>query len=181
MSDAFVGEIKMFGGTYAPNGYLMCLGQELSLVQNQALEAVIGTTFGGNPGSTFALPHFGGRMAIGQGQAPGIAQAFAVGASGGAENMTLSVSNMPTHSHQLGVSTSEAQTGVPSLSGILAVGVDAAGSPLNIYGSSTATTGAYLNPNSVQPSGNSQPFSLRNPYLAVAFIIAATGVFPRAS
>ena len=181
MSEPFIAEIKMFAGNYVPRGYALCQGQLLPLQQNQALAAVIGNLYGGTLPQTIGLPHFGGVSPIGQGQAPGIAAAFSAGQGGGAQTVTLTNNNLPLHTHQLGASNQEAVGNAPSSTAILAAATDSAGTPLNIYGQAgdaATPMDTQLAPQAIGQSGASAPLSVRNPCLAVSFIIALTGIYP---
>ncbi len=180
MSDPFIGEIKMFAGNFAPYGFALCQGQLMPISQNTALFAILGTTYGGDGRSTYGLPNLGGITPIGQGQAPG-SDLYAWGESGGAESTTLLTSNMPNHTHPVRASLSGGVTNIPSPTAFLAAAADAAGTPANIYGS-TADTNTPRNitllPQSVSVAGGTLPFSLRNPYLTITFIIALFGEYP---
>lgn len=178
MSDPFIGEIKMLASNYAPRGYAMCYGQLLPIAQNNALFALVGTAYGGDGRTTFGLPHFGGRSPIGQGAAaPGVPSVYQLGEAGGKESTTLLQSNMPMHQHLHKVSTSPATTDKPDANSYLAAAVDGSGNAVNIYGTdiSAPTT---LAPQSIVPTGGSQAFDIRNPYLAVSFVIALVGEYP---
>lgn len=179
MSDAFIGEIKMFGGNFAPRGYSMCYGQLLSIQQNSALFSILGTSFGGDGVNTFGLPHFGGRSPIGQGAAaPGVPTVYDIGESGGVESTTLLSVNMPVHVHLQQATGETATTDKPGPNTFLAAAVDGGGNAVNIYGTSIAKSPTTLAPQSLSPAGGSQPFSIRNPYQAVSFIIALVGEYP---
>jgi len=181
MSEPYIAEIKMFAGDYAPKGYALCQGQLLAVNQNQAMAALIGNLYGGNWPQTIALPHFGGVMPVGQGQAPGIVAPFAVGNSGGAETVTLTSNNLPTHTHQLSATNQPGVTNIPVSNTYLAAATDSASTPLNIYGQfgdPRTPMDTQMAPQAIGYSGNSVPISLRNPYLSVSFIIALTGIFP---
>jgi microcystin-dependent protein len=100
MANPFIGEIRMFGGNFAPRQWALCDGQLLSIAQYQALFSLLGTTYGGNGVSTFALPNLQGRLALGYGQGPGLSN-YALGQTGGSETVTLTTSTMPGHNHSL--------------------------------------------------------------------------------
>ncbi|MEB6587970.1 MULTISPECIES: phage tail protein [Pseudomonas] len=181
MSDPFVGEVKMFAGNFAPYGYSLCQGQLMSISQNNALFAVLGVMYGGDGRSTFGLPNLCGTVPLGQGQAPGVSASFVPGETGGQESVTLLSTNMPNHSHQVRGSLADGSTNVPSNNAFLAAATDAAGTPVNIYGDTNdSTTKINVNvlPQSVGVSGGQLPFSLRNPYVAITFIIALWGEYP---
>src|SRR5215207_9632471 len=103
MSEPFIGEIRMFGGNFAPRGWAFCEGQLLSIAQNTALFSILGTTYGGNGTTTFALPDLRGRVPIQPGQGPGLSP-YTLGQMSGQENVTLLITNIPAHTHTLGAS-----------------------------------------------------------------------------
>jgi len=168
MSDPFLGEVKVFAGNFAPRGWAACDGQLLPISQNTALFSLLGTTYGGNGQSTFALPNLQGRMPIGAGQGPGLSDRQ-LGEAGGEAAVTLQASEMPRHNHALHGSSS-ATTGTPVPGVVLA-----------------ATTGAKVyrpatNPTTMAAplasSGGGQAHQNQQPYLGVMFIIAMQGIFP---
>src|SRR5437870_13183440 len=108
MGEPFVGEIRMFGGTFAPAGWAMCQGQLMPISQNETLFNLIGTTYGGDGQQTFALPNLAGRAPMHQGQGPGISQNYTIGESAGAESVTLTVQTTPIHTHAMIASTDPA-------------------------------------------------------------------------
>jgi len=173
MANPFIGEIRMFGGNFAPRQWALCNGQLLSIAQYQALFSLLGTTYGGNGVSTFALPNLQGRLALGYGQGPGLSN-YALGQTGGSETVTLSVNTMPGHTHFLSATTTGADQMLPTgqLTGKLSAG--------NLYvepGSQSPTLG-NLNSQSCGNSGGSQPHPNLMPALCVTFIISLTGIFP---
>lgn len=173
MSDPFLGEIKMFGGNFAPRGYALCNGQLLPLSQNTALFALLGTTYGGNGVSTFGLPDFQGRSPIHWGQGPGLSL-VTLGEAAGVETVTLLTSNIPPHIHALTVSSAEGTSNTPLANGYLGAAVDKDLNPINLY---TAVATAPVNLNT-SITGSGLPVENRSPYLAVSFIIALMGEFP---
>ncbi len=167
--------ITMFAANFAPQGWAKCEGQLLPINQNQALFSLIGTTFGGNGQTNFALPDFRNRSPIGVGQGPGLSPRT-LGERTGAQTATLTVANLPAHTHNGTVSVAstsnagnndEADGAIFATGGInhFSPGAQAAGA----MGGVTAT---------VNNTGGSQPFNIRQPYLAVTFIIALQGVYP---
>jgi microcystin-dependent protein len=165
MAQPYVGEIRMFAGNFAPAGWMFCEGQLLPISENETLFTLIGTTYGGDGESTFALPDLRGRIPIHQGNG------FILAETGGAEDITLTVSQTPAHSHPLLASTSP---GVSSN----AQGNALSSSPsilLYIEGQSPDTD---LSPSVVSPVGGSQPHTNFQPYLCVDFIISLFGLFP---
>jgi microcystin-dependent protein len=177
MSSPFVGEIRLFGGNFAPRNWALCNGQTLAISQNQALFALIGTTFGGNGVSTFQLPNLQGRVAIGQGAGLGLAPRT-LGQTGGEESVTLTPSTMPAHTHALNASTTGANSaaiGPTVLPGSLT-------SPMHFYtvndGSPPPPTSLTLSAGSVSVIGGSQSHNNMMPSLCVTYIISMFGVFP---
>jgi microcystin-dependent protein len=165
MAQPYVGEIRMFAGNFAPAGWMFCDGQLLPISENETLFNLIGTTYGGDGESTFALPDLRGRIPIHQGTG------FALAETGGAEEITLAVNQIPSHAHPLQASTSP---GVSSN----AQSNDICSSPsllLYIEGQSPDTN---LSPSVVGLVGGSQPHTNFQPYLCVDFIISLFGIFP---
>ena len=135
MSDPFIGEIKMFGGDFAPRGYALCQGQLMSIQQNSALFSILGTSFDGDGVATFGLPHFGGRAPIGQGTpAPGVPTTYPMGDAGGQESVSLLNAHMPVHVHLQNASGAVATTDKPGPTTYLASAVAGSATAVNIYG-----------------------------------------------
>jgi len=174
MSDQFLGEIRIFPGGFNPRGWAFCNGQLLSIAQNTALFSIIGTAFGGDGKSTFGLPNLQGSVPLGQGQGPGLSN-YVVGDAGGSASVTLTVSTMPSHSHHFNADSAAKK----ELSNVL----DAfpAGSESGSF-YSTATPNVTMNAQMLQPAGGTGgttlPHNNVQPYLAVNFCIATTGMFP---
>lgn len=171
MSEPFIAEIIMFGGNFAPRGWAFCNGQLLSIAQNQALFSLIGTIFGGNGSTNFALPNLQGRVPLHPGQGPGL-PSYTVGQSGGAATTTLTTANLPAHTHTVSppANTGEGQNTQPDGA------VPAAGEmPTQPYAGTSNTTMA---PFETSSAGSSQPFNNMPPFLAINFIIALTGIYP---
>ncbi|KJK18756.1 phage tail protein [Pseudomonas sp. NPDC087612] len=175
MSDPFLGEIKMFGGNFAPRGYAMCSGQLMAISQNAALFSILGTIYGGDGRVTFGLPDLRGRSPVGWGQGPGLGEVD-LGETGGSQNTTLTVQQMPMHSHPLMVSTEAAGADKGTASLVLAQSGDANLGTVNIYGNPTALTN--LAAQSCGVAGGNQPFNNLSPYLGLSMIIATEGIFP---
>ena len=169
MADPFVAEIRIFPFNFAPRGWAWCDGQLLPLSQNTALFSLLGTTYGGNGKSNFALPDLQGRAPMHPGQGPGLSL-HDLGETGGAETVTLLESEIPSHSHQAMVS------------GRPVVENDAAAmywgtTTVNAY--STSNQGlVQLSPQALAPAGGDQPHNNLQPYLTLYFAIALQGVFP---
>jgi len=176
---AYVGAIWSFGFNFAPVGWAQCNGQLMSIAQNEALYALIGTIYGGDGVTTFGLPNLQGRTPIGAGQGPALPN-YVVGQSGGSETVTLTTANLPAHTHpvltaQIPVSGANGGVGDPT-GQYFGVAATAAG---NTY-ASTATPGAAMAPNNgtVGITGNSLPISILNPFLTINYCIAVEGIFP---
>ena len=166
MAQPYVGEIRMFASTFPPVGWLFCDGQELSISENETLFQLIGTTYGGDGQSTFMLPNLQSRVPIHQHAGAG----FPLASMGGAEEITLTVQQIPIHTH-------------PMIASLNAAGQT---SPANNVLSESATVDLYIEDipvvqlaaNAIGPVGGSQPHTNLQPFLAVNFIISLYGIFP---
>jgi microcystin-dependent protein len=163
MAQPYVGEIRMFGGNFAPAGWMFCEGQLLPISENETLFQLIGTTYGGDGESTFALPDLRGRLPMHQGNG------FILAETGGAEEITLTVSQIAAHSHPFLASSNQANTTSPTAAVLAKTG----GSIYN-----AGTNPVSMAPQAVGPVGGSQPHSNFQPYLCVDFIISLFGIFP---
>jgi len=181
MDEAYIGSIVLFAGNFAPRGWAFCDGSLLSLAQNQALFAILGTTYGGNGQTTFALPDLRGRVPAhaNNGQAgPGV-NAIQLGEKAGTNTTTLTVANMPMHTHgqqfMSGAATASAPASglsVAQANGTVTDSGDA--TTTNIYGSA----GTPVPGGQTSPAGGSQPLGLMQPYLGLNYIICLQGLFP---
>ena len=202
MSDPFLGEIRMVGFNFAPRGWAFCDGHLMSIAQNSALFALLGTMYGGNGQTTYALPDLRGRSPVGVGQGPGLG-GIVQGEMGGVENTTLLASQMPVHNHgvpatssavsvsgQVAVPVSTDTASVASPANAVPAASTSNGRPFPMYGA-TPSGNATLAPFNLTLSGSasssatetgvaggSQPLPIRNPYLGVNFVIALEGIFP---
>jgi microcystin-dependent protein len=171
MSTPLIGEIKMFAGNFAPQGWALCNGQLLAISQNTALFSILGTTYGGNGTSNFALPDLRSRVPVHMGQGVGLSS-YIIGQSAGAESVSLTISTLPAHFHPLVCVGSGGNIASP-------IGtypaIESTGTSMNY--SSLPPTG-QMNTNTVGSAGGGLPFSIVQPYLTVTFIIALEGVFP---
>ncbi|MCU1382783.1 MAG: Tail Collar domain protein [Acidobacteria bacterium] len=167
--EAFIGEIRYVAFNFAPRGWAECNGQIMSISQNTALFSLLGTTYGGNGQTTFALPNMQGRVPIHAGQGPGLSM-YVQGETDGAEHVTLSVSQMPPHTHPLGASGAEA--GAISPNG----NVLAAKQRVPLYNPGPPDVG--MSPLAIGNAGSGQPFSVLQPSLTIKCIIALEGIFP---
>ena len=169
MGTPYVGEIRMFGGNFAPAGWAFCNGQLLPISENETLFQLIGTTYGGDGQTTFALPDLRGRLPLHQGTGPtGIT--YIIGETGGAEQVTLTPNQIPVHSHALLASADPANSPNP--------GAHLLSEPLSTTPYIQDTPGTALSPQAIVPAGGSQPHDNRQPYLCVNFIISLFGIFP---
>jgi microcystin-dependent protein len=184
MSDQFLGEIRLFAGNFAPRGWHLCDGTVMPINQNTALFSLLDVNYGGNGTTTFALPDLRGRVAIGTGQGPGLSNR-SVGQQVGAVSATLTVGQLPPHTHTaatgtLALAASSARGNVQSPAGAVpaaeAAGVTATYSagPSDTTMAAAALTGAPA----LASTGGGQPVSVEQPYLVVTYIIALQGIFP---
>ena len=164
MSDPFVGEIRMFGGNFAPAGWMFCEGQLLPISENETLFNLIGTTYGGDGQETFALPDLRGRIPI------HVGSGFIQGEAGGVEEVTLTTQQIPNHTHALLGATGNGTQANPSANFL------ASSTLVKPYGTETPDT--TMAATSIGPAGGSQPHTNFQPYLCVNFIISLFGIFP---
>ncbi|WP_299866464.1 tail fiber protein [uncultured Hoeflea sp.] len=169
MSEPFVGEIRMFAGNFAPRGWAFCDGQLLAVSQNDALFSLLGTIYGGDGRTTFGLPDMRGRLPIHAGQGPGLSERR-LGAKGGAENVTLTVNQLPSHTHTPEASTNPATTPNPGNA------VIAAGNAIEMF-TADAADGNFSS-NAITNVGGSRSHTNLMPYLCIHFIIALVGIYP---
>ena len=171
MSDPYVAEIRIVGFNFAPTGWALCNGQLLSISQNTAVFSLLGTTYGGDGKTTFALPDLQGSAPMHQGQGAGLSQRF-LGESGGSPTVTLIESELPAHAHSVGATpgggnqvspTGRAWSSLPGRT------------PPQLFAASPNTT---MSPQAFAVAGGSQPHNNMSPYLVLNFIIALQGVFP---
>jgi len=178
MSEPFLGEIRMFGGNFAPRGWAFCNGQLLSIAQNTALFSLLGTTYGGDGQTTFALPNLQGRFAMHWGNGPGLSPRT-LGEMSGSESVTILTTQMPAHTHQVNARSDAANTDTAT-GAVWAKGVDGSSNPVSNY-SSGIPPDTTMAPNAIAPAGGSQPTPVMNPFLCLSFIIALEGIFPSRS
>jgi microcystin-dependent protein len=164
MSNPFIGEIRMFPGTFAPQGWALCDGTLQSIAENTALFSLLGTTYGGDGQTTFALPDLRGRVPVHQGAS------FVIGQNGGAEQVTLSVAQLPLHTHSLQGQTAAATQTDPTGN------VWATGQQVKQF--NTPDTNASMSPSMLGLAGGSQPHDNMLPFQAINFIISLFGIFP---
>lgn len=176
--EPFIGEIMMFAGNFAPRGWAFCNGQLLPINQNTALFSILGTTYGGDGRTTFALPDLRGRLAMHEGQGPGLSSR-PLGSKGGTESNTLTTTQMPSHNHvaQVSIPISGDDATTDEAGGLLAT-TDGA----KVYGGSASGTysGSPINA-VVGNTGSNSPINNMQPYLCVNYVIALVGIFPSRS
>ena len=168
--ESFIASIILFGGDFAPRSWAFCNGQLLPIAQNTALFSILGTTYGGNGQTTFALPDLRGRVPLHAGQGPGLSD-YSLGQSGGSEATTLLTTNMPAHSHSLNAVSETGNVGAPVGASLAATGAldpeyRVGGTPVGMAASS------------IGAAGGGQPFNNEQPYLALNYIICLEGIYP---
>ena len=168
--DSFIGEIRMFAGNFAPYGWAFCQGQLLPIAQNQALFSLLGTTYGGDGRTTFALPDLRGRVPVGFGQGPGLSNRV-IGDQFGSELVTLNINQMPSHNHTVNAVTTEGNQNLPTNS--LPANTKALDKEYSDANANTTMKATMVN-----PTGGNQPFGVSQPSLGVNFIIALQGIYP---
>ncbi len=169
-SEPLLAEIYIGGMNFAPKGYASCEGQLLAIASNQALFSLLGTTFGGDGRTTFALPDLRGRVPVGQGQGPGLSSRQ-LGEVSGVENVTLLTTNLPAHTHQLSAVSEAGDTAAPSGTFLANTGA------LDREYKSTGTP-VPMNTAAIGATGGNQPHNNMQPYLVLNFYIAIVGIFP---
>jgi microcystin-dependent protein len=166
MAQPYIGELRMFAGNFAPDGWLFCEGQLLAISEFETLFTLVGTTYGGDGESTFALPDLRGRLPLHQGGG------FIMAETGGVEEVTLSVNQIPTHSHPF-LASGDTATGNNPANNVLAA---TTGATTLAYGTDAPLV--TLHPTTLSPSGGSQPHTNFQPYLCINFIISLFGLYP---
>lgn len=169
MPEPYVGEIRMFAGNFPPNGWMFCEGQTLPISENEVLFQLIGTTYGGDGQETFNLPNLASRVPIHMGTGPD-GTTYQLGEMAGTEQETLSVQQIPSHTHPMTVSTAPGTQNDP------ANNVIAASPSVTLFIGDVPD--ASMSANAVTPAGGSQPHENTQPFLCINFIISLFGVFP---
>lgn len=175
--EPFIGQIQAFGFNFAARGWALCDGQIMAISQNTALFSLIGTTFGGDGRTTFALPDLRGRSIVHPGHGPGLSP-VTWGQRGGAEQLSLTVNNIPSHNHNMNIVPGSATSDTADQK-FLAHQTRGGGDVPEIY--STGTPSSQLSGGAITATGGGQPFWSRNPYLGIYVSIALFGVFPSRS
>ena len=171
--EPFMGLIASFGFNFAPRGWMFCDGRLLSIAQNSALFALLGTTYGGDGQTTFALPDLRSRIAVGQGQGPGLSN-YVTGQISGTENTTLLSINMPAHNHQMMASSDSQTQNTAAGASLASQGRD--GVMPTIYAAGTGNPVAMASTTS--NAGGNVPVDIIQPYLCINYCIAVQGIYP---
>lgn len=166
--EQYIGEIRMFAGSFPPLGWAFCDGQLLAIAENDALFALIGTTYGGDGVTTFALPDLRGRLPVSQGQNPQTQTTYTIGGQGGTETVGLTVQQLPAHTHAVNVSSLPGAIDSPSGSFFAE----------NVQAFSTSPPNGTMASGTILPTGGSQPHDNMMPFLPISFIISLVGVYP---
>lgn len=175
MSEPYIGMITTYGFSFAPRGWAQCNGQLLPISQNEALFSLLGTSYGGDGQSTFALPDLQGRTAVSTGQSPGTTMNWQLGQSVGVETVTLLTTQLPTHNHALNCVSGAANQQNPANH---VTASELSGSTATYSDASRDTT---MNGSSIGPAGGSQAHDNMQPFLVVNFCIATEGLYPSRS
>jgi microcystin-dependent protein len=166
MSDPYLGQIQSFGFNFAPRGWALCNGQVMNIATNTALFSLLGTMYGGNGQTTFALPDLRGRTSLHFGQGKGLSD-YVIGEVGGSESITLITANLPAHNHTLNASSGAKLNNQPKANHL---------GGANIY--NAATIDSALAPDTIGLTGGGQPHENRQPFLVINWCIAMEGIFP---
>lgn len=177
--EPYLAMIFLFGGNFAIRGFAICAGQIMAISQNAALFSLLGTTYGGNGQTTFALPDLRGRVPIGQGQGPGLSN-NSLGQVTGTESTNILITNLPQHNHTFAVSSATGTTGIPGNTTYLSKAPSSGSGPNAVVEKLYTTTApdTTLAPLAVGLSGGNQPISIMQPYLVLNYEIALEGIFP---
>jgi microcystin-dependent protein len=168
MAEPFLGEIRMFGGDFAPQGWALCNGQILSISEYDTLFSLIGTTYGGDGQTTFALPDLQGRIPLNQGKNPSTGTTYVMGEKNGVESVTLTVSQLPAHTHKVHASSQPGTQNSPA-NAVWAK---------NAQQYSANAPDGLMNASSLSSVGGNQPHSNLMPFTVINFIIALYGIYP---
>lgn len=179
--DGTIGEIRIFGGNFAPRNWAFCDGTMLAISQNTSLFSIIGTNYGGDGRTTFALPDLRGRSAISAGNGPGLSS-YREGQKGGVESVTITVPNLPNHNHTLSASNVAGTSSSPvnNFPAQAQVQVERGGAIIDVNAYGTAPD-ATMSASVIGNTGGGIPVGIRNPYLAINYIICLQGIYPSRS
>ncbi|MBI2945105.1 MAG: phage tail protein [Candidatus Wallbacteria bacterium] len=172
MADPFLGEVRIFPYNFAPNGWAPCNGQMVQVRMNTALFSILGTTYGGDGKTTFALPNLQDSVPVGMGQGPGLTPRQ-LGETGGEANVTLLSTEIPSHTHTLSVAFTDGELSDPSNNYLSA--------ETKTFPYTPAGNSVVMSPMAIGPAGSGLPHENRQPYLAFWFCIAVQGIFPTRS
>jgi microcystin-dependent protein len=176
MTEPYLGEIRMFGGNFAPRGWVMCDGQLVSIAENDALYNLLGTTYGGDGVNTFGIPDLRGRVPTHQGSKNG--QTYVMGQLAGTESVSLIANQLPAHYHPVYAASTPGTTGVPTTATMIS-DQGPAGATIFAYAPyNSANAQIALSAASTTVAGGGQPHENRQPYLGVNFILATAGIYP---
>lgn len=176
--DEYMGIIKLFGGNFAPKNWAFCNGQLIAISSNTALFSILGTTYGGDGRTTFALPDLRCRVAVGAGAGPGLND-IQLGEMAGEQSVTLLLNQMPAHNHNLTVNSGNASQSSASIGASIATPGSLSGRTFApTLGFNTSTPDTALNPQTVHPNGMSMPHDNMMPYTGMNYIICTYGLFP---
>ncbi|PWW00755.1 microcystin-dependent protein [Paenibacillus cellulosilyticus] len=174
MASSYIGEIRMFAGNFAPAGWMLCQGQSLAISEYEALYVLIGTTYGGDGVSTFALPNLSGRAPIHMGTNASGGSTYVLGQNGGTEQVTLTTNQIPAHTHTVLGQSAQGNTSNPKDASL-------ASSSLSFYTEGNAAVKGQMMAGAIEPIGSSQPHNNMMPFLSINFIISLYGIFPTQS
>ena len=173
MSQPYVGEIRMFAGNFNPSGWQFCNGQLFPIAEYETLFNLIGTTYGGDGQSTFALPNLQGRLPVHVGTNQGVT--FIIGEMGGTENVTLTTQQIPSHSHPLQATNASPQLSPANANPAVATSTQVG---VMVYGNPGGNPSTTLHPSTVQLDGSNQPHNNMQPYQCINFIMSMFGIYP---
>jgi microcystin-dependent protein len=183
MSQPFIGQVIMFGGSYTPVGWVTCDGRLLSIAEYDVLYSLLGTTYGGDGQTTFGVPDLRSRIPVCMGQGNGLSN-YVIGQMAGNESITLQPNQLPTHNHSIATTAKPGTNNIPGVTLILAdeggSGAGTGDGQVTAYGAVSAST-ISLSGSAIGNSGNSFPHENRQPYQALNFIIAYSGTYPSRS
>lgn len=168
----YVGEIRMFAGSFSPAGWKLCDGSLLPISQNEVLYTLLGTTYGGDGVTTFAIPDLRGRVPVHAGNGAGLSPVV-LGQKAGTEQVTMTVNQMPAHSHPLMAQSAEGNANLPTNNAFANTG-----SSDPDFAPGTVTPDVQMGVQSIGQTGGNQPFSINQPSLAINYIIALFGIYP---
>ena len=177
MADPFIGQLLAAGFNFAPTGWAFAAGQILPISQNTALFSLLGTYYGGDGRTTFALPNLQGCIPISSGQGSGLSS-YDVGQTGGSDTIALIDAQSPSHNHQAGVVSGRSVSGQVSQPGNAVLAVAGGSTPPTLYAAGSSSLNQQLAGGAVMPAGGSLPHNNLMPYLGINWIIALQGVFP---